>query len=273
MTSATTAMAGSSRIAAKSVVSTPSVLKESRRRAGIPDERPNDPKPVPRCTLDVVGAVLEQPVHGRADTAVAEERDRDVDRIKGRSHRTSLGGWRRTCQRNCRNPNRAVTRSRDRSFGANRLALRRRQGETAEWRIGLTSLLGAQGAKVCLACGGPIEETLMWVGSLRCLECRDIHRPLDPLLAKPPEKTAGPVHGADDAPRAAPRASFGPSSRLIHAAARVRPGCRPHGGPEKPRFADGATPGRAHDIPRSRRGSADEIDSRSESASHPALRR
>ena len=47
------------------------------------------------------------------------------------------------------------------------------------------------GAKVCLACGGQIEETLMWVGSLRCLECRDIHRPLDPLLAKPPEKTGG----------------------------------------------------------------------------------
>ena len=51
---------------------------------------------------------------------------------------------------------------------------------------------GRLGAKVCLACGGPIEETLIWVGSLRCLECRDIHRPLDPLLAKPPEKTAGP---------------------------------------------------------------------------------
>jgi hypothetical protein len=47
-------------------------------------------------------------------------------------------------------------------------------------------------ANVCLACGGPIEETLLWVGSLRCLECRDIHRPLDPLLAKTPEKTAGP---------------------------------------------------------------------------------
>jgi len=45
------------------------------------------------------------------------------------------------------------------------------------------------GAKVCLACGGPIEETLLWVGSLRCLECRDSHRPLDPLLAKPLEKT------------------------------------------------------------------------------------
>jgi hypothetical protein len=51
---------------------------------------------------------------------------------------------------------------------------------------------GRAGVKVCLACGGPIEETLMWVGSLRCLECRDIHRPLDPLLARAPEKTSGP---------------------------------------------------------------------------------
>jgi hypothetical protein len=48
------------------------------------------------------------------------------------------------------------------------------------------------GAKVCLACGRPIEETLWWVGSLRCLECRDIQRPLDPSLAKAPEKTAAP---------------------------------------------------------------------------------
>jgi hypothetical protein len=31
-------------------------------------------------------------VHCRADSAVAEERDRDVDGIKSRSHRTSLGG-------------------------------------------------------------------------------------------------------------------------------------------------------------------------------------
>jgi hypothetical protein len=68
-------------------------------------------------------------VHRRADTAVAEERDRDVNGIESRSHRTSLGGWRRTCQRNCRNPNRAVTRSRDRSFGANHLALRSGKGD------------------------------------------------------------------------------------------------------------------------------------------------
>jgi len=32
----------------------------------------------------------------------------------------------------------------------------------------------------------------LWVASLRCLECRDIHRPLDPSLAEAPEKTAGP---------------------------------------------------------------------------------
>ena len=96
---------------------------------GIPDERPNDPKPVSRCTLDVVGAVLEQPVHGRADTAVAEERDRDVDRIESRSHRTSLGGWPRTCQRNWRNPNPAFPRSGDRSLGAKPLSFEERQGE------------------------------------------------------------------------------------------------------------------------------------------------
>ena len=113
----------------------------------------------------------------------------------------------------------------------------------------------------------------MWVGSLRCLECRDIHRPLDPLLAKAPEKTAGPFMTPAALLRAAPRAGFGPSSRLIHATARVRPGCKPHDDPETPRFADGAIPGRAYDILRSRRDSADEIDSRSESASHPALRR
>ena len=71
MTSATTAIAGSSRIAAKSVVSTRCRPRRIPPCARIPDERPNDAKPVPGCTLDVVGAVLEQPVHGRADTAVA----------------------------------------------------------------------------------------------------------------------------------------------------------------------------------------------------------
>jgi hypothetical protein len=37
--------------------------------------------------------------------------------------------------------------------------------------------------EVCLACGGPMEETLRRLGSLRCLDCRDAQRPLDPALA------------------------------------------------------------------------------------------
>jgi len=36
---------------------------------------------------------------------------------------------------------------------------------------------------VCLACGGPMEETLKRLGSLRCMDCRDLQRPLDPALA------------------------------------------------------------------------------------------
>jgi hypothetical protein len=36
---------------------------------------------------------------------------------------------------------------------------------------------------VCLACGGPMEEPLKRLGSLRCLDCRDSQRPLDPSLA------------------------------------------------------------------------------------------
>lgn len=35
----------------------------------------------------------------------------------------------------------------------------------------------------CLACGGPIEETLFRLGSPRCLDCRGARRPLDPVLA------------------------------------------------------------------------------------------
>jgi hypothetical protein len=30
----------------------------------------------------------------------------------------------------------------------------------------------------CFACGGPIEAALEQVGSLRCLDCRDMNRPL-----------------------------------------------------------------------------------------------
>jgi len=34
----------------------------------------------------------------------------------------------------------------------------------------------------CLACNGPVEKSLMVLGSLRCLACRDVDAPLDPAL-------------------------------------------------------------------------------------------
>ena len=38
--------------------------------------------------------------------------------------------------------------------------------------------------EVCLACGGPIEEALVHLGSLRCLECRETHKRLDATLVE-----------------------------------------------------------------------------------------
>lgn len=34
----------------------------------------------------------------------------------------------------------------------------------------------------CLACNGPVERSLMVLGSLRCLACREMDAPLDPAL-------------------------------------------------------------------------------------------
>ena len=34
----------------------------------------------------------------------------------------------------------------------------------------------------CLACTVPVEKSLMVLGSLRCLGCRDVNAPLDPAL-------------------------------------------------------------------------------------------
>jgi hypothetical protein len=34
----------------------------------------------------------------------------------------------------------------------------------------------------CLACGQPLEAPLSIVGSLRCLDCRDVQAPLNPEL-------------------------------------------------------------------------------------------
>jgi hypothetical protein len=41
--------------------------------------------------------------------------------------------------------------------------------------------------EMCLACGGPMEEPLKRLGSLRCLDCRDTRRPLDPRLTDVPD--------------------------------------------------------------------------------------
>jgi len=48
--------------------------------ARVADERLNDPKPVARGALDLAAALPQQPVDRRADRAVAEEGDGDVDR-------------------------------------------------------------------------------------------------------------------------------------------------------------------------------------------------
>jgi len=44
----------------------------------------------------------------------------------------------------------------------------------------------------CLACNGPVERSLIVLGSLRCLACRDINAPLAPALFNEvlPEPTA-----------------------------------------------------------------------------------
>ena len=45
----------------------------------------------------------------------------------------------------------------------------------------------------CLACNGPVERSLMVLGSLRCLTCREVDAPLDPALFDEmlPEDNAG----------------------------------------------------------------------------------
>jgi hypothetical protein len=42
----------------------------------------------------------------------------------------------------------------------------------------------------CLACGGPIEDTLFRLGSPRCLDCRQERRPLDRALAGEVDESA-----------------------------------------------------------------------------------
>ena len=54
--------------------------REVRSFAQVADERRDDAQPVAGRALDVVGLLLEQPVDGGADGAVAEQRDGNVDR-------------------------------------------------------------------------------------------------------------------------------------------------------------------------------------------------
>jgi hypothetical protein len=44
----------------------------------------------------------------------------------------------------------------------------------------------------CLACNGAVEKSLVALGSLRCLSCREVNAPLDPaLLSEPPTNNTG----------------------------------------------------------------------------------
>ena len=89
ITSATSAISGSSRIDAKSVVRTPSAGAMLALAVRIADERAHDPEPVPGRALDVVRALGEQPRDGAADVAVSEQRHGDVD-----GHRQIYSGGR-----------------------------------------------------------------------------------------------------------------------------------------------------------------------------------
>ena len=80
ITSATTAIEASSRISAKSVVSTPSSRLELALLVGVAHERAHEPEPMPGRALDVVCAVGQQPRYRAADRPVAEEGDRNVNR-------------------------------------------------------------------------------------------------------------------------------------------------------------------------------------------------
>ena len=63
----------------------PRLRREAAFPGRVPNERTRDPQPVTRRALDLVGALLEQPVHRRPDGAVPEQRDGDIDRRHYRS--------------------------------------------------------------------------------------------------------------------------------------------------------------------------------------------
>jgi hypothetical protein len=65
----------------------------------------------------------------------------------------------------------------------------------ADWTVAsrVTALASFERHLRCLACNGPVEKSLMVLGSLRCLACRDVDAPLDPALFDEmlPEGNAG----------------------------------------------------------------------------------
>jgi hypothetical protein len=54
----------------------------------------------------------------------------------------------------------------------------------ADWTAAsrATALASLERHLRCLACNGPVERSLIVLGSLRCLACRDVDAPLDPAL-------------------------------------------------------------------------------------------
>ena len=89
MTSATRAIDGSSRIAAKSVVSDARSAGSARSLAGSRTSARTTPEPVAGRALDVVGVLVEQPVDGRADGAVAQQ---GYGNVNCRRHAASAPG-------------------------------------------------------------------------------------------------------------------------------------------------------------------------------------
>ena len=49
--------------------------------------------------------------------------------------------------------------------------------------------------RVCLACGLPLRDTLARLGALRCIDCREIDRPLDESLVELGIPQNWPAHG------------------------------------------------------------------------------
>ena len=85
ITSATTWIDGSARIVAEVVGEDARLGRERPLLARVADESAGDAQPMAGGALDLVGRLLEQPVHGGADGAVSEQRYGNVDGRHGGS--------------------------------------------------------------------------------------------------------------------------------------------------------------------------------------------